>query len=318
MKSKRLILLVVSIFVVVGIFVFQKSSAPLSPDQKELIDLWGYPDQFKIAYLPKGDDELIRSEVWIYSKQQKQVQFLAGNSIAINSFEPISDVQTTLKPENFSFIQTKQDIEKLIGEEILEPIDFLPGISDDSDNQEVLIYLSPQAIFTIEHGHLTYMETIGLEISQDEIKNNPIDETSTEKTIEESQLDVNTLSYHSDFLGFSTSYPQNWFLSDDILTTYDANKPLDEIVLPDKFLKCDFLLYNPDSLSISNPTPINDQITKGIANDLITPDGPGLGDAVIYKINHPVEDLALLCYSFDSSFETNLINLLNSITFDSR
>ncbi len=66
-------------------------------------------------------------------------------------------------PEDFTFSQNYSDVEKIIGEGALEPIDFLPGISDE---ENVIIYLSPQAIFTIEHDHLTYVETISIEIDQ--------------------------------------------------------------------------------------------------------------------------------------------------------
>ena len=313
MKHRRLILLAVFILVVVGVFIFQKSSSNLSPDQKELINLWGYPDQFKISYLPRGEDELVRSEVWIYHDQQKQVQFLAGNSIASNSYQPTSDIQTTLKPEDFSFSQNVEDVGQIVGEGALEPIDFLPGISDDEE--EIIIYISPQAIFTIEHDHLTYVETLGLEISQETISDDF--EEEIQKEIQEEE---NTSSYHSDFLGFSTSYPQNWYLESDVLTTYDANKPLDQITLPNEYLKCDFVTYNSESTSIINQETIyQEQITilKGDAQDQTDFDGPGLGDAIMFRIQDDNTDISLICFSYHLNFETDLINMLKSITFDS-
>lgn len=308
MKHRRFILLAVLIFIIVGVFVFQKSSSNLSPDQKELINLWGYPDQFKISYLPRGEDELVRSEVWIYYDQQKQVQFLAGSSIVSSSYQPTSDAQTTLKPEDFSFSQNVEDVGQIVGEDVLEPIDFLPGISDDEE--EVIIYISPQAIFTIEHDHLTYVETLGLEISQ---------EIQSEEVKEEPLSEESVSNYHSDFLGFSTSYPQNWFLESDVLTTYDASKPLGEITLPDKYLKCDFIAYNPDDTIIVNQeTILKDQITisKGDAQDQTNFDGPGLGDAIMFRIQNNDADISLLCFSYHSDFETDLIDMLKSITFD--
>lgn len=305
---KRILLILIGLIIIFSTYSFIKSNNNLSPDQKELIDLWGYPDQFKISYLPKGEDELIRSEVWLYYDQQSQVQFLAGKSIASNSYQPTSDVRTTLKPEDFSFSQDVEEVGQIVGEDALEPIDFLPGISDDEE--EVIIYISPQAIFTIEHNHLTYVETIGLEISQ---------EITSDDIEEEVQEEENTPNYHSDFLGFSTSYPQNWFLESDVLTTYDINKPLNEIELPEKFLKCDFVAYNPESTSITNEETIykgQTTLSKGNAQDQTDFDGPGLGDSIMFRIQNDNTDISLVCFSYHLDFETDLVNMLKSITFD--
>lgn len=311
MKKRRRILFILPILII-GFFGFRLLfSSDLSTQQQELINMWGYPDQFQISYVQKSEDQLIRSEIWFYNDKQTKVQFLAGKSVVSSSYTPESQISTTLKPEDFDFFQTKKDVDKLLGEESIDTIDFLPGISDE-ENQ--LVYLSPQAIFIIEYDHLSFFETIGLDISDESVS------TDEEEIVEPTPAPF-TSSYHSDFLGFSTTFPQNWYLSDDILTTYDANKPLDQIELPEKFLKCDFLTYNSDSLQINDSTTIQEKdptITKGTAVDLISDDGPGLGDSIIFRIQQNDIDLALLCYAYDSEFESDLISLLKSITFDER
>ena len=53
-KYVFLALLILALFTF-ALFFFILKQPELSEEQEKLIDLWGYPDQFVITYLPRGD-----------------------------------------------------------------------------------------------------------------------------------------------------------------------------------------------------------------------------------------------------------------------
>ena len=82
---KKKISLLLIIFLALGaiITVIYFSPEPkLSKAQKETIELFGYPNQFVVTYMPSGDEKsstLVRSEVWYYIDQELQVMFMGGD-----------------------------------------------------------------------------------------------------------------------------------------------------------------------------------------------------------------------------------------------
>ena len=166
MKNKikyiALFLLVIS---AAAFFIFKKidqsilSEYSLSKEQEEIVDTLGYPEQFFITYLPQGEGDLVRTEVWYYPSYQVKTTFLNGKTFAVEDFVIEYEViPTTLKPEDYYFAQTYDEVEDVLGMPI-EPLDFLPEFYEPG---EIETYASKEAIFVFEKTYLTYFQTIGL------------------------------------------------------------------------------------------------------------------------------------------------------------
>jgi len=141
---------------------------PFSEPQEETIDMFGYPQQFVVTYMPSGDAEepyLIRTEVWYYPDFEMQITFSGGEVFNVEDYmsedaeqgEGISP--TNLKPEDFIFDMGYAEVSELLGAENIDPID-MPGFFEQG---VIETYLSDQALFIIEHGKLSYIQTVGLE-----------------------------------------------------------------------------------------------------------------------------------------------------------
>lgn len=129
----------------------------LSEDQKEVRDLFGAPAQFRISYLPQGEEgSFVRTESWYYPDQQKEITFLAGEILSYEDYAPKADMPVTdLFPENFQAQMELQEVEEYLGVKAVE-FDF-PGFFDE----DTKTYMSDKAIFTFNGDYLTYFETIG-------------------------------------------------------------------------------------------------------------------------------------------------------------
>lgn len=143
----------------------------LSPDQQELVDTFGYPQRFVISYVQyaeEGDNLLVRHETWYYSEHQQSITFIGGD--IVETAEIDEEVSTdgeitygTYKPEDFEFAMDYDAVAGVIGGTI-EPNDF----SDEFFTDSVQNYVADHAFFTIEDGHLTYFEMVGVELEKEE------------------------------------------------------------------------------------------------------------------------------------------------------
>jgi hypothetical protein len=141
----------------------------LSTDQQTIRETFGPPEQFLITYLPQGPSDnprAVRSEVWYYPKHSKQVSFLGGKTVAVTEFNPKETIigGTSLRPEEFDIYMGYDEVAKIVGKLNIERFDF-PVFFDDT----VETYASDQALFIIEEGYLTYIQTIG--ISAEDLNN---------------------------------------------------------------------------------------------------------------------------------------------------
>lgn len=134
---------------------------PLSAAQQELVDVFGYPPQFSIAYVSAGteDDEfLARSEVWYYPDHGQQVTFLAGTIVSVTAM-PEDELAVTypdLKPEQFDVDMAFEEIASLAGPEVA----LVEAIASDDGDLE--LYAGEGALFAMERNQLVFLQTIGL------------------------------------------------------------------------------------------------------------------------------------------------------------
>jgi hypothetical protein len=156
---KRRIVLIAAIFLLaVFLISFFFGGSKLSNNQKEIIELFGKPEQFSITYLPQDEgDKLARSEIWYYAKAGKKISFLAGKLLAMEDFQAQNPATpTALNSEDFDIAMNFNDVKGALGGEIAE-FDW-PGFSSD----RYKTYLSDKALFSVEGDALIYFQTIGL------------------------------------------------------------------------------------------------------------------------------------------------------------
>ncbi|PKQ37632.1 MAG: hypothetical protein CVT59_06185 [Actinobacteria bacterium HGW-Actinobacteria-1] len=136
--------------------------------QAELITTLGEPTAFQIAYAPADDADadgatsLRRTEVWYYLEHEQQISFVDGVAVAVQGWEFMPEVPTdypTLSPADFHIDMTLADVESILGEPAEEVI-IDPALAEEDDTH---VYVTESAIFTIERGALTYLQTIGVE-----------------------------------------------------------------------------------------------------------------------------------------------------------
>jgi len=150
----------------------------LSPDQQEIVNTFGYPKRFTISYLQyaeEGDDMLIRQEVWYYPSHQQAISFVGGDILSVNKIEEeVSEsgeiesgeiTYSSLKPEDFEFEMDYDAVAAALGTETIEAVDMVPELYTKG---ELETYVSDHVIFTLEHGYLTYFETVGLDLGEEE------------------------------------------------------------------------------------------------------------------------------------------------------
>ena len=149
-----ILLVIVSVFVYYSFF-----SQKESENQNEIVDTFGLPNQFSITYLPKGEDELIRQEVWYYPEMEMKVNFLGGKILNVEEYIQEGEIiATSLDPRDFDIYTTYDEIKAIAGENI-EPLDFLPDFYIPG---EIESYISDKTLFVIESEYLTYFETLGV------------------------------------------------------------------------------------------------------------------------------------------------------------
>ena len=144
------------------------SGPGFSDAQAELIEKLGSPTAFQIAYAPSDDIDadgatsLRRTEVWYYLEHEQQISFIDGVPVAVQGWEFMPEAPTdypALSPADFHISMMLTDVEAILGE-TAEEIVIDPELAETDD---VHVYATTSAIFTIERGALTYMQTIGVE-----------------------------------------------------------------------------------------------------------------------------------------------------------
>ncbi|MFC1711904.1 hypothetical protein ACFLZ1_04985 [Patescibacteria group bacterium] len=324
-KLKKLLLFVglaAFLFLIVVGFLLKKDL--LSPDQKEIIKLFGPPSQFVITHLPRGDADnpkLVRTETWYYSENNKKFSFLAGEFIGEEDYQPSQEEPaTSLKPEDFDFYMSFDDVADILGEENIEPIDFLPVFYEEG---ELATYLSDEAMFVIENNQLLYFQTL-FKSEAEELEDQDLLEEEEVKVEPSSESDDQSSwkTYQNSDFKIRLEYPSDWFWVDNdiVLSSYDPEYLSKDLELPATRLKCDLTKYNEDDAEIIDEESFankeNFTALKGVAQDNSDIDGPGLGDAVMFVIRRENKDtLALLCFAYDKSFEEDLFKMFDSLEF---
>jgi hypothetical protein len=311
-------------------FIFLKDPL-LSEDQENTIKLFGYPSQFTITYVPRGDadnPELVRSEVWHYSSQELEISFLGGSLVSQTEFlTENKNSNTPLFPQDFDYFTNFDDMKSMFGTENIVPIDFLPVFYEEG---ETATYLTDLALFVIENDRLTYFQTLGSgtedflelgDLPKEEIEEKEIKEEAKEEEKEDSISTENWKLYQNSMLGIKMKYPPEWYLLDEdiVLTTYDTGYMEKGLELPEKRLKCDFYRFNPEFLSLDDEEEIIDngvKISKGTAVDNSGEDGPGMGDAVMFLFEKDdFSPISLVCFSYSSDFEEKLYRSFETFEF---
>jgi len=332
-KISKILIPALILFLILIFIVFSKPS--LSEDQKNTVKIFGYPSQFIITYLPRGDvdnPQLVRSEIWYYPKQQTKISFLAGKLTFEEEyiFEENTE-NTTLKPEDFEFFLNFNDMCAIFGEENIIPIDFIPGLYEEG---EISTYLTNSALFIMESDQLTYFQTLGTEgkdvfdLENIEPKEDsdvrPEPEQKPVEKEDESKDKVTTetwKTYQNERLGIKMKYPPEWYLEDEdiVLSSYDTGYMEKGLELPEKRLKCDFNEFNLQYFDIKDDKLFLDgdvKISKGVVVDKSGEEGPGMGDGVMFIFEKEGEkSVALICFSYSDDFEEKLKESFKTFEF---
>jgi len=332
-KISKILIPALILFLILFFIVFSKPS--LSEDQKNTVKIFGYPSQFIITYLPRGDvdnPQLVRSEIWYYPKQQTKISFLAGKLTFEEEyiFEENTE-NTTLKPEDFEFFLNFNDMCAIFGEENIIPIDFIPGLYEEG---EISTYLTNSALFIMESDQLTYFQTLGTEgkdvfdLENIEPKEDsdvrPEPEQKPVEKEDESKDKVTTetwKTYQNERLGIKMKYPPEWYLEDEdiVLSSYDTGYMEKGLELPEKRLKCDFNEFNLQYFDIKDDKLFLDgdvKISKGVVVDKSGEEGPGMGDGVMFIFEKEGEkSVALICFSYSDDFEEKLKESFKTFEF---
>lgn len=142
-----------------------------SEAQQAIVEELGEPAAFQLAYLPSADEgeegasTLLRTEVWYYPEHEQQISFIDGVAVSVQGWEWQPENPTdypALSPARFTIDMTLENVAAVLGvasDQIDElPID--PGLTASDD---LHVYATATAVFTIERGALTYLQTIGVE-----------------------------------------------------------------------------------------------------------------------------------------------------------
>lgn len=165
MKKFLIILVIILLLAAAGYYYLKPlTDKSLSSSQQEIVDTFGYPSRFTLSYLPQGEGEgggLVRQETWVYPDHQTEIVFLGGNVVTVNEIAPDEGTvnYVDLKPSDFDFDTTYEDMAEALGDKKIEPAD----VASSFFEKDVLeTYVSDQVVFTLEAGYLTYLQTIGV------------------------------------------------------------------------------------------------------------------------------------------------------------
>lgn len=314
--KKKIILLGVLMAVLSGLAAFfYFAGTALSDAQQETVDLLGNPDQFVITYLPRGTDdnpEMVRSEVWYYVGMGKQVSFLGGKLVTVEPYQPEGEmVPTRFVPWEIDVRTDFEEMKDVLGTEAIMSIHDLPIYS----GEEVQTYLTPGAIFIIEQGYLTYFQTV-VEGEPPVFPTELPTPTVTPVTSLAAPQRIVNRAY-----GFSIQLPAGWFLGADdiVVSSYDTGFLEKNLPLPEKRVKCDFVLPF-DEVEMEEQNLVKQTDGMKITRWQITGfegDGPGFGAGVVYAIESSGQaELWLVCFMADEPYKSELETSLQTFVYE--
>lgn len=334
---KRLLLPALAL-AVIGVILFWLlvgSASTVSDQQQQTLDLWGNPAQFVITYLPQDSasgSSFARYEVWYYPEQNKQVTFLAGETLAVQDFSSEETVPASpYVPWDFDFDTGYRQLQSLIGADNLYLID-LPGFSGDG----IESYAAQDLVLVLEDDYLTYVQTLAYDenIEANPQESDPRSQSAEpaanpeptsnqhqETTIQDQEpaLNQDFQTYSSTDLGFSINYPVDWFLTSGVLANYDTDYLYTGASLPEQMLKCDFVEYRPDEVTLGELQLLSEgriQVSQTTITADIWGEGPGYGDNVVFLIEDDEhQPMNLVCFAYDDSFYDQLLATLQTFEF---
>lgn len=127
-------------------------------------------------------------------------------------------------------------------------------------------------------------------------------------------------TYTSELLNFTINHPVEWFLKDDILSSYDLTRVTGKETFPQNpSLKCDFVSYDPSLYRIEYETVIKDQapkISKIIGEYATSLPQPGPQDVAFYLFSdNEHAAVSLTCFSFAESFNSSFDQMIGTFQF---
>ena len=101
----------------------------LGNDQRRLISMLGYPDQFIIIFDEGNNNK--RIDTWMYENMEACFIFEDGKYSDVEEFiiDDTEDDSYSIVPEDFTYNMTPEKVEKLIGEQGTENVDELTGLN---------------------------------------------------------------------------------------------------------------------------------------------------------------------------------------------
>jgi len=133
----------------------------VSSAQQEIIDAFGYPEQFSVSYILDSAAEfnaMVRSEIWMYPEHQKQVTFVGGEIYATDDLPPLENTGSScskLKPQDVDYFTTPGQIAEKNGGTVAKT-DFMPELFEENNVES---YLGKNVMFVIADGHLVHLQT---------------------------------------------------------------------------------------------------------------------------------------------------------------
>jgi outer membrane murein-binding lipoprotein Lpp len=125
----------------------------LSADQSQLVQQYGYPDQFEISFDPSTSK---RMETWIYYSQTKSIDFSDGQTIGEGTAEDQSSKYpaTSLHPQDFNQTTTPEEAAAILGQPV-----YTQDVEDSLMGGTNTLVVFNNAILQYRDGELLIMET---------------------------------------------------------------------------------------------------------------------------------------------------------------
>ena len=138
----------------------KKYSGIVSEEQAKILDAFGQPRYFSLYYLPKEDDQLIRTEVWYYPEHENSITFMGGAIFKVTEIdvEDLNYDYPEINPNDFDYGMNYDDVVDMLEAKVVEPVEFSNDLFEDD---EILTYVADKVMFSIEKGKLVYMQTMG-------------------------------------------------------------------------------------------------------------------------------------------------------------
>jgi hypothetical protein len=138
----------------------------LSAPQQEIVDTLGPPSCFTVTYLLDSATEynaIVRTEIWAYPEDQKQITFIAGDIYAVDDLPAVENedkvVYPDLKPEDFDCSMDYEQVAARISGDV-GAVDLLPEAFKEAGMET---YLGDKVFFITVDGQLVHLETFGVE-----------------------------------------------------------------------------------------------------------------------------------------------------------